>query len=61
MVGGWTLILLLFAALDWRGRTQDCWESCFGPENRIDEYKDEYREIYELISNMRSISATPGL
>lgn len=47
--------------MDWRGLTQeDCWETCFGPELRDDQYKDEYRDIMELITNIRATSATGG-
>lgn len=62
MVGGWTFyliqVLLVFIWPACQG--QDCWESCFSPELRDDQYKDEYREIMELISNLRSVSATSG-
>jgi len=45
--------------IDWRGKTQeDCWDACFGPGLRDDQYKDEYREIMELITNIRLASAT---
>jgi len=68
MVGGWRLWILivqgiLFLALDWRGLAQegpDCWETCFEPANRNDQYKDEYRDIMELISNLRAAAATSG-
>ena len=52
MVGGWRLWILfvqgiLLLAMDWRGLAQgpDCWETCFEPANRNDQYKDEYRDV----------------
>lgn len=61
MVGGWTFYLAwVLIVLTWQSHAQDCWESCFSPDQRNDQYKDEYREIMELISNLRSAAATSG-
>jgi len=67
MVGGWRLWILfvqgiLLLAIDWRGLAQgpDCWETCFEPANRNDQYKNEYRDIMDMISNIRSAALTSG-
>jgi len=67
MVGGWRLWILfvqgiLLLAIDWRGLAQgpDCWETCFEPANRNDQYKNEYKDIMDMISNIRSAAATSG-
>jgi len=60
---GWTrwiviqALLLIFLHL---GSTNDCWESCFAPENRPSGLKDEYREILNLVERTRAVSATNG-
>jgi len=64
MGGRWHLlimkkILLLLAFLQ-LSKANDCWESCFSPENRLSGLTREYGKIFQMIENLRAASATNG-